>query len=152
MYFSIHKEETNACQIDPSTDPHQTRRFAPHCDVTVVGATPDELTRLQAHLPSPTTTAHSLRAHALNLTALGDDDLRKLIADNADVVLSLLPAPLHPRVARACLAAKAHLVTSSYVSAELRALDTEARGRGLVFLNEAGLDPGCVGGCFGGWV
>lgn len=116
--------------------------------MTVVGATPDELTRLQAHLPTSTLTT-ALRTHALNLTALGDDDLAKLVAENADIVLSLLPAPLHPRVARACLAAKAHLVTSSYVSAELRALDGEARGRGLVFLNEAGLDPGCVRACEG---
>ena len=123
---------------------HTYRRFAPHCDVTVVGATPDELSRL------PTTTnPTALRTHALNLTALGDDDLTKLIADNAHIVLSLLPAPLHPRVARACLRAGAHLVTSSYVSEELRALDAEARGRGLVFLNEAGLGPGCVSVCVG---
>lgn len=62
--------------------------------------------------------------------------------DQADVVISLLPPPFHPAVARRCLQARRHLVTASYVSAEMRALDAEAQRQGLVFLNECGLDPG----------
>lgn len=60
----------------------------------------------------------------------------------ADAVVSLLPAPLHPQVAQACLRHRKPLVTTSYVCDEMRALDAEARERGVLLLNECGLDPG----------
>jgi saccharopine dehydrogenase-like NADP-dependent oxidoreductase len=60
----------------------------------------------------------------------------------ADVVISLIPAHLHPLVARICLDKKKHLLTASYVSEEMKALDAEAKAKGLVFINECGLDPG----------
>ncbi len=60
----------------------------------------------------------------------------------ADVVVSLLPAHLHPQAAHHCLQLGKHLVTASYVSPEMQALDAEARSRGSLFLNECGLDPG----------
>jgi saccharopine dehydrogenase-like NADP-dependent oxidoreductase len=72
-----------------------------------------------------------------------NDDLQS--ADtirNADVVISLLPAQFHPTVARHCLALKKHLLTASYISDELSALDAGAKENGLLFLNECGLDPG----------
>lgn len=59
-----------------------------------------------------------------------------------DVVVSMLPAPMHPEVARVCLDAGCHLVTTSYISDAMRALDGEAKARGLTLLNECGLDPG----------
>jgi hypothetical protein len=42
-----------------------------------------------------------------------------------DVVVSMLPAPMHPEVARVCLDAGCHLVTTSYISDAMRALDGE---------------------------
>lgn len=60
----------------------------------------------------------------------------------ADVVISLLPATLHPVVAKYCLAKGRHLITASYVSEEMRAFHQEAVSKGLLFLNECGLDPG----------
>lgn len=59
-----------------------------------------------------------------------------------DVVISLLPASLHPLVARKCLQFGKHLFTASYVSPEMKAMDAEAKKKGLLFLNECGLDPG----------
>lgn len=59
-----------------------------------------------------------------------------------DLTVSLLPATHHVKVARACLAAGRHLVTTSYVSEEMRSLDSEVVAKGLLFLNELGLDPG----------
>lgn len=47
--------------------------------------------------------------------------LRKLVA-NARIVISLLPYDLHGRVARVCLSEGAHMVTASYVSAEVQEL------------------------------
>ncbi len=62
--------------------------------------------------------------------------------DKVDLVISMLPARFHISVANACLKLSKHLVTASYVNDEMRALDEEARKKGLVFLNECGLDPG----------
>ena len=45
-------------------------------------------------------------------------------------------------VARHCLDAGKNLVTASYVSDEMMAMDAEAKEKGLIFLNEIGLDPG----------
>lgn len=60
----------------------------------------------------------------------------------ADVVISLLPANLHPLVATHCLALGKHLLNASYVSAEMKGFHDEAVSKGLLFLNECGLDPG----------
>jgi saccharopine dehydrogenase-like NADP-dependent oxidoreductase len=60
----------------------------------------------------------------------------------ADLVISLLPAHFHPRVAGYCLSQGKHLLTASYVSEEMSALHEEALKKGLLFLNECGLDPG----------
>ena len=59
-----------------------------------------------------------------------------------DVAVSMLPADQHVGVAKACLAAGAHFVSSSYIAPEMRALDAEFRDKGLVNVNEMGLDPG----------
>ena len=59
-----------------------------------------------------------------------------------DVAISMLTVEHHLGIAKACLAAGAHFVSSSYISAEMRALDDEFRAKGLVSINECGLDPG----------
>lgn len=59
-----------------------------------------------------------------------------------DIVVSLLPWTLHPLIARHCLEKGRHLVTASYVKPEMQALDREVRAKGLVFINEVGVDPG----------
>jgi saccharopine dehydrogenase-like NADP-dependent oxidoreductase len=66
----------------------------------------------------------------------------KSIIFMADIVISYVPAFLHIHVARACLELGKNMVTASYISPELQALDQEAKAKGLVFLNEMGLDPG----------
>lgn len=69
------------------------------------------------------------------------DLLRQLVAEH-DLAVSLLPAPNHPAVARVCIDAGKHMVTTSYVSPEMRALDDEAKAAGVTVLNEIGVDPG----------
>lgn len=60
----------------------------------------------------------------------------------ADLAVSMLPYIHHLQVAQACLRYRRHLVTTSYVKDEMRALDGAARQAGVLFLNEIGLDPG----------
>jgi saccharopine dehydrogenase-like NADP-dependent oxidoreductase len=74
--------------------------------------------------------------------SIADEANSLQIISQADVVVSLLPATLHPQVARLCLQAQKHLLTASYVSHEMKNFDNEAKQKGLLFLNECGLDPG----------
>lgn len=60
----------------------------------------------------------------------------------ASIVVSLLPAHLHHLVGALCLQYNCHLITASYVSPEMQALHAAAESKGLLFLNECGLDPG----------
>jgi saccharopine dehydrogenase-like NADP-dependent oxidoreductase len=69
------------------------------------------------------------------------DKLESIIADH-DVAVSLLPWQFHPQVARACLNVGKHMVTTSYVKDEMSALDAEAKEKGIILLNELGVDPG----------
>ncbi len=80
-------------------------------------------------------------AQAIEFNFENKEAARKAIS-NADVVVSVLPAHLHILVARICLENKKHLLTASYVSAEMKALHEEAKAHNLLFLNECGLDPG----------
>jgi saccharopine dehydrogenase-like NADP-dependent oxidoreductase len=45
-------------------------------------------------------------------------------------------------VAKCCLRHGKQMVTTSYVSDEMRRLDADVRAKGLLFLNEVGVDPG----------
>ena len=76
--------------------------------------------------------------------ALNADDEQAIRAHvkKADLAISLLPAPKHPLVARACLDLGKHMVTTSYVGPDMAALDAEAREKNLLLLNEIGVDPG----------
>ena len=60
----------------------------------------------------------------------------------ADIVISMLPARFHLDAAKDCITFGKHMVTASYVSDEMKALDSLAKEKGLVFMNEIGLDPG----------
>lgn len=59
-----------------------------------------------------------------------------------DLVISLIPYTFHAAVIKAAIKGKTHVVTTSYVSDAMRALDKEAKDAGIVVLNEIGLDPG----------
>ena len=60
----------------------------------------------------------------------------------ADIVISMLPARFHVEVAKDCITFKKHMVTASYISEEMKSLDSAAKENGLVFMNEIGVDPG----------
>jgi saccharopine dehydrogenase (NADP+, L-glutamate forming) len=78
-------------------------------------------------------------AHAVDLE---QEDSRQQLIRQADVVISMLPAGLHPILAADCLKLGVHFFTASYESEALRAMKGEIEEKGLLFLNECGLDPG----------
>jgi saccharopine dehydrogenase-like NADP-dependent oxidoreductase len=60
----------------------------------------------------------------------------------ADLAVSLVPPAFHPLVARICIEQKRPMVTTSYVSDEMSALDGVAKEAGVTVMNEIGVDPG----------
>ena len=69
------------------------------------------------------------------------DELNKMVKD-VDLVVSMIPPSMHVIVAKACIRHKVNMVTTSYVSPEMAALDSEVKEAGIVILNEIGEDPG----------
>jgi saccharopine dehydrogenase (NADP+, L-glutamate forming)/spermidine synthase len=72
------------------------------------------------------------------------DDAEELEAaiKEADMAVSLLPYTYHVQVAELCIKHRKNMVTTSYVSDAMRALDGRAKEAGIIILNESGLDPG----------
>ena len=62
--------------------------------------------------------------------------------NKGDVVVSMLPGNFHVQAAELAIANKAHFVSSSYISPEMKALRDAAKKAGVCLLNEVGLDPG----------
>ena len=71
-----------------------------------------------------------------------DDKQRQTEIENTDIVISMLPTRMHILVAEDCVRLSKNLVTASYVSKEILALDEKAKQAGIILLNEIGLDPG----------
>lgn len=72
-----------------------------------------------------------------------NDDMKvEDFVSKADVVVSLLPYTYHVKVAEMCIRHKKQMITTSYVSDAMHALDQKAKAAGILILNECGLDPG----------
>ena len=71
-----------------------------------------------------------------------DKNSREEAIENADIVVSMLPARFHLEVAKDCILFGKNMVTASYVSEDMQKLDTSAKEKGLIFMNEIGVDPG----------
>lgn len=71
-----------------------------------------------------------------------DEEQRNDSIRNADIVVSMLPASMHILLAEDCVFQGKNMVTASYVSEEIAALNDKAVEKGVLLLNEIGLDPG----------
>jgi saccharopine dehydrogenase-like NADP-dependent oxidoreductase len=85
--------------------------------------------------------ANHPRGVALSFNALNQNERWEEL-QRADLVISMLPARFHVEIAKDCLELKKHLITPSYISPEMSALNDEVREAGLIFMNEIGVDPG----------
>ncbi len=81
------------------------------------------------------------RGMAKSLNLKDEDCLRDEIL-KADIVINMVPYSFHPIVAKYCIEFKKNMVTTSYVSDAMKALDEDAKKAGIIILNEVGLDPG----------
>ena len=71
-----------------------------------------------------------------------DNEERDRRIAESDLVLSMVPAFLHVSVAKVAIANRVPVITPSYVSEEMKALNGVAKEAGVLVLNELGLDPG----------
>ena len=74
--------------------------------------------------------------------SMENKEMLDALVAGTDITVSLLPYAFHSDVALVSLRNRKSLVTTSYVQPGIRALDSEARNAGIIFLNETGLDPG----------
>ncbi|MDC3076211.1 saccharopine dehydrogenase NADP-binding domain-containing protein [Paracoccaceae bacterium] len=78
----------------------------------------------------------SATIHEFNIYALEE----KLAP--GDIIVSMLPGDWHVPLAKLAISAKAHFVSSSYISPEMRNLNNAALKAEVSLVNEIGLDPG----------
>ncbi len=81
------------------------------------------------------------KAEVIHLDVFNAESRSAAVKD-ADIIVSMLPARFHIEVAKDCITYKKHMVTASYVSKEMQALNDDAKANGLIFMNEIGVDPG----------
>jgi len=93
-----------------------------------------------------TENAEKLIGNHPNATAMVLDvfnkETRETAIQKATMVISMLPASFHLQVAKDCITFQKHLVTASYISEDMKALDAVVKENGLIFMNEIGVDPG----------
>lgn len=67
--------------------------------------------------------------------------LLNLIKDS-DLVISYIPPFLHEHIAKICLELGKNMLTTSYVGDYMKKISEDVKKKGLIFMNEIGLDPG----------
>jgi saccharopine dehydrogenase (NADP+, L-glutamate forming) len=104
----------------------------PDFEVEVASRTVSKAVKLIDNHPKGT-------ARELNLK--NEQGLKEEVS-RSDLVISMVPYSFHPKVAQYCIEYKKNMVTTSYVSEEMKNLGAEAKKADILILNEVGLDPG----------
>ncbi len=73
---------------------------------------------------------------------INDEQLRKEQIKNADIVINFLAPIFQYLIALDCLTYGKNCVTASYEDVRIRDLNNDAKKKGILILNEMGLDPG----------
>jgi saccharopine dehydrogenase-like NADP-dependent oxidoreductase len=73
---------------------------------------------------------------------VNDEHLRNTLIKQSDVVVNFLAPPFQYLIALDCLQHDKHVITASYENLRVRDLHKDALRKGILILNEMGLDPG----------
>lgn len=95
---------------------------------------------LDPHLAAQKCAGHP-KAKAMAFS-LNEEIARQQLIQDHDLVVSMLPPAMHLTLAKDCLRFGKSMITASYVSDEMAALHEEAKAKGVLLLNEMGVDPG----------
>jgi len=74
--------------------------------------------------------------------ASNDEEKLDQLIGGHDIVVNMIPKAYHVMVANLCLKHQKNMVTTSYEIPPIRELDSQAKERGVLILNELGEDPG----------
>ncbi|MGY6561720.1 MAG: saccharopine dehydrogenase family protein [Luteibaculaceae bacterium] len=80
-------------------------------------------------------------AAAMAFNATDHERRRSVIADH-DLIISMLPASMHLEVVKDAIFLGKHVLTPSYITKEIKGLHEAAVNKGVIVINELGLDPG----------
>jgi saccharopine dehydrogenase-like NADP-dependent oxidoreductase len=69
-----------------------------------------------------------------------NEEARRYFIGESDLVISMLPAHMHAIVAKECILQKTHMVTASYISSDIQSLNDEAKSKGVILMNEIGVE------------
>ncbi len=111
--------------------------------IEYLGRQPENTITIVSNILSEAEALAGSREKNIAMTADVTDtrQMSELISQH-DLVISLVPYIFHVPVAKLCIEHKKPLITASYVSPEMRALDEQAKQAEVLILNEIGLDPG----------
>ncbi|KAG0210244.1 hypothetical protein BGX33_005025 [Mortierella sp. NVP41] len=104
----------------------------PNVDITIASNSQTEATSLALG---------KANTKVVPLDVKDNTKMASLVKDS-DIVVSFVPAPFHPIIAEHCIQEKKNMVTASYISPAMKALDERAQRAGITIMNEIGLDPG----------
>ena len=105
-----------------------------NCHVTVASRTLEKAKALFSPYP---------QAEILALDVSDTRALQRLIQDTEpDLVASFVPPAFDVEIAKLCVQNHKLMLTTSYASAELMSLDSQAKDAGVLIMTEIGLDPG----------
>ena len=76
------------------------------------------------------------------LDCINDNEGLSSLISSHDLTISLLPYVFHPHVCEKVINAGKQMVTASYLSDGMAALDEKAKAAGITVMNEVGVDPG----------
>lgn len=93
-----------------------------------------ELTKIQSLLEGDCGRYEILDVH--------DRDRLRALIQECDITISLLPWKMHWLAGKECLDLNKNFITASYVGTDMREAASFIKEKGLIFLNEVGLDPG----------
>ncbi|CAG2103722.1 unnamed protein product, partial [Medioppia subpectinata] len=86
--------------------------------------------------------ANRPNAHSIVIDVTKNSEHLDKAIEESDLVVSLLPYALHPKIAEKCIRFKTNMVTASYTTPQMRELNQAAIDAGITIVNEVGLDPG----------
>ncbi|KAK6461395.1 seventh step in lysine biosynthesis pathway [Scheffersomyces coipomensis] len=109
--------------------------------VDILAKTPDVKVTVACRTLSKAKALAGDVAGAISLDVNDEVALNEQVA-KSDLVISLIPYTYHVLVVKAAIKNKKHVVTTSYINPQLKALEKEINDAGITVMNEIGLDPG----------
>jgi len=73
---------------------------------------------------------------------VNDAEMRLTQIEKADIIINFLPPNFQYLIALGCISRGKHMITASYQDDRMHDLDNDAHRKGILILNEMGLDPG----------